>query len=239
MSNVSGKPSFPVRERIEARAAQRRSSPLTGGLPLLVAAIITVVVLVTGALIVRSFVTGSLSFPDVSFDSAVNSTVDAVVGLVPGAFNDDDGPTIQATTRTSSPTPLSSPSPTPLPSIDPASVGGSPLSLQSLTSAWESKGMEATAQAADADLYRGFDLSPVTVTLTKSGKTAEVAAFLYEGRGAAGTDWNTPAGERPSPKSGRSLPQHTSVWWNQNAIVVLLNDSGLGSEAREAFFDAR
>jgi hypothetical protein len=99
--------------------------------------------------------------------------------------------------------------------------------------------MKAAAQAAEAELYRGFDLSPVTVALTKSGKTAEVAAFLYEGRDAAGADWNTPSGERPSPKSGRSLPQHTSVWWNQNAIVVLLSDGGLGSEAREAFFDAR
>lgn len=238
MNNTSRRHNLPIRDRIEARASQRRSSPLAGGLPLLVAGIVTVVLLITGAFVIRSFVTGSVSFPHVGFDSTVNSTVDTLVGLVPGAFDDGGGPAIQATTRTASPTPPSSPSPTPRPSIDPASVGGSPLSLRSLTSAWESKGMKATAQGADADLYRGFDLSPVTVTLTKSGKTAEVAAFLYEGRDAAGADWNTPAGERPSPKSGRSLPRHASVWWNQNSIVVLLNDGGLGTEAREAFFDA-
>lgn len=239
MSNVPEKPNFPVRDRIQARAVQRRSSPLTGGLPLLMAAILTIVLLITGAFVIRSFVTGSVSFPGVSFDSAVNSTVDTLVGLVPGAFNDDDGPTIQATTRTASPTPPSSPSPTPQPSIDPATVGGSPLSLRSLTSAWESKGMKALSQGAEADLYRGFDQGPVKVTLTRSGKTADVAAFLYDGRDAAGVDWNTPAGERPSPKSGRSLPQHTSIWWNQNAIVVLLSDGGLGSDVREAFFDAK
>lgn len=214
-------------------------SSRTGAAALLAAAVITAALLMAGGFLIRSFVTGSdaSAIPGVSFDSVINKTTDALLGLIPSGFSDDGRGPVQAIALTPSPSVAPSPSPTPEPSIDPASVKGSPLSLQSLTSAWQSNGMTASVHAADPADYSGFEQMPVRITLSKAGNTIELAAFLYDGRDAIKGDWNTPAGERPSPKSGRTLPQHTSIWWNQNAVVVVLTDGALTSDAREAFFD--
>jgi len=241
MRELPKRTDFPIHDRLTARPASRQPQRRTNSFTLLIAAVFTVALLVAGGLAVRSFVTGSGgdALPGVSFDGVVNPTADFLLDLLPSAFSEDDGGPVQVQTSTATPTPFVSPSPTPQPSLDPASVRGSPLSLQSLTSAWESKGLEATVTSAESDRYTGFAQAPVRVVLAKSGQTIEIAAFVYGGRDAIKDDWTTPTGERPSPKSGRSLPSHTSVWWNQNVVLVVLQDSGLSTDSREAFFDAR
>lgn len=185
---------------------------------------------------------GSSVTPDLSFDSVVNSTVGGVIDLLPSAFSDGTaGPTTeQPSVEARTPTPAPTPSPTPAPTVDPATVQGNPLSLSSLTSAWEAKGMKPTVLLANSETYRGFSRTPAYIQLKNNGRSMELAVFVYPNRSAITDDWNTPTGQRPSPKDGRNLPGHQSLWWNKNTVVVVLTDpDGLSSNALNAYLDAR
>lgn len=241
MSHVPKRINFPRHNHPEPRRPAHQRSRRGGGLALFFAAIIAASLLASGVFFIRALVTGegASALPGVSFDSAINDSVDFVLDLLPSAFSDDEGgQQVVLETSTPAPTVVATPSPTPLPSLDPASVKGSPLSLKLLTSSWEANGMKATVTAAEMDDYTGFAQPPVRVSLTKEAAAIDLAAFVYNGRDAIRDDWDTPSGERPSPKSGRSLPDHTSIWWNQNVVLVVLHDAGLSTDAREAFFDA-
>lgn len=233
-------------ERQRQLAAGRKERGIIASIIAVVAvAGVALILLAVAGIVARALTSsdGSSGIPGLNFDSVVNGAVNGVIDFLPSAFSDSngggpatDGPSVEAFT----PTPSPSPSPTPAPTLDPAALQGEPLSLQSLISAWESDGMRATVLLADSEVYRGFARPPAYIQLKNNGRSMELAAFIYPNRGAITEDWNTPGGERPSPKDGRNLPGHQSLWWNKNTVVVVLTDpDGLSSNALNAYLDAR
>jgi len=81
----------------------------------------------------------------------------------------------------------------------------------------------------------GFLAKPFDVRLTRGGDSAALSVLVYPSRDAPNEDWNLSAGSRPSPKSGRSVPAHDSIWWNTNVIVVARSAPGeIGRDALAA-----
>lgn len=148
-------------------------------------------------------------------------------------FNDSND------TPTASPLPSDSaaqtatPAPTPIP---PAASTGSPFSFTTLESAWRAKGVMPKLGAA-ASGFSGFRISPLDVTLSGPG-SAQLAIFFYNTRDDPKQDWDLTAGQRPSPKTGRSIPSHSSIWWNGNVIVVVRSLTGdMNAPAFDAFIN--
>jgi len=142
-------------------------------------------------------------------------------------------------TPTASPQPSDSaaqtatPAPTPIP---PAATTGSPFSFTTLESAWRAKGVTPKL-GTSASGFAGFKISPLDVTLSGPG-SAQLAIFFYNTRDAPQQDWDLVAGQRPSPKSGRAIPGHSSIWWNGNVIVVVRSLSGdINAPAFDAFIN--
>lgn len=146
---------------------------------------------------------------------------------VPG-ISRDTRPTMGA-----SPTPAATATPEPVPN-----VAGSPYDLDEVQTAWTARGIGAAADTAPAG-FSGFAVGPAPVRLTRAGESLELAVLVYGDPAAARQDWNLPAGgARPSPREGRSIPSHISIWWNQNTVVVVLSGSpALARDALEAFLD--
>lgn len=128
--------------------------------------------------------------------------------------------------------PDATPSPSPV-----EAGGGSPFTLGRVLGAWEENGLATTSQGT-SEGFGGFAIAASDVRLERDGASLDVAVFVYSGPGAVDSDWNLTPGERPVPKGGRSLPVHTSVWWNQNVVVVVRTGSGdVSSDAFDAFLD--
>ena len=157
-----------------------------------------------------------------------------------GSFDGGDGSSVSRTpfgptgaaggegagTATPEPTPAGSPS-----------TSGSPYSLASVVSAWSAKGMTVEVGNSSGG-FTGFNAVPSEVTMTRGGSTATAAVFVYDSPADAQAEWDLPAGNRPSPKGGRTMPSHVTAWWNANVIVILLNDpGGLQSDALDGFIN--
>ena len=149
-----------------------------------------------------------------------------------------DGIGFTASNGTSTPTPQPSdaaaqtatPPPTPIP---PAATTGSPFSFTTLEAAWRTKGITPQLGTSSPG-FNGFTINPIDATLSGPG-SAQMSIFFYDKRDGPKADWDLAAGQRPSPKSGRSVPSHTSIWWNGNVIIVVRSLTG---EMNKPAFDA-
>ena len=115
----------------------------------------------------------------------------------------------------------------------PASIG-SPFTLESAQAIWGGAGisMEATlsddlddfsALAYDLELSRGVDF-------------LMISALVYEDREGVADDWLVVPGQQPQAREGRSLPEHGSIWYNQNIVLVIRSGSAtLRSDAFDSF----
>jgi dipeptidyl aminopeptidase/acylaminoacyl peptidase len=64
----------------------------------------------------------------------------------------------------------------------------------------------------------------------------ELSVLVYEDLQVITEDWELTVGESPMPKEGRAVPDHTSIWWNENIVVVVRSSVGaLSSDALDAF----
>jgi hypothetical protein len=126
--------------------------------------------------------------------------------------------------------PEGTPPPSPL-------VSGSPFSLSSLQRTFQAGG--ATADVTDTGAgFSGFAVAAVGLRVSAGGESAAFAVLVYPNREAPANDWELVPGERPTPKSGRALPAHLSIWWNANVVVVLLSDTGgLSNQLLERFLE--
>lgn len=148
------------------------------------------------------------------------------------AFDDDDdsGSTPGVGSETTAPTDGASPTGEP-----DGALAGDPLSFTRLAAAWQTKGIEATPGEA-SDLVTGFSVTAVDVTLTRDGGQMLVAVLLYDSPGGPSQDWDL--GEQAVPQEGRNIPPGSIVWYNQNAVVVVLqSNDAMHADARTAFFD--
>jgi len=107
----------------------------------------------------------------------------------------------------------------------PEALSGSPFSYTSLEKGWQGKGMTVTPGALSGG-FSGFKVTPFDVNLSRGGGAAALSVLVYADRDGPKEDWDLPAGSRPAPKSGRSLPDHETIWWNTNVVVVVRSTTG-------------
>lgn len=132
-------------------------------------------------------------------------------------------PTAVTSTVTASPTPSPSPE-------------GSPFSLIDLERAWEARGIAVTQGGPSAG-FGGLTTTPFDVRLARGSDSMELSILVYSDLEAINEDWQLTPGQAPVLKEGRSLPDHTSIWWNRNIIVVVRSPRGeMSAEALDAFF---
>jgi hypothetical protein len=166
-----------------------------------------------------------------------------IVAVVPSAiddvevdfdsFNNSADTTEAPIAERPSTTPVITASPSPTPGLP--AVNGSPLSLSALEMAWRSKGLTLFS-GGGANGFSGMAVTPAAVTAQRGEDTATLAVLVYPNSQVTKQDWNLPSGAAPSPAGGRGAPEHQSIWWNQNVVVVLLSGSdAIGRDAREAF----
>jgi hypothetical protein len=128
--------------------------------------------------------------------------------------------------------PQPDPAPPPLPE---GALDGSPYSFSDLRAAWQAAGI-SVRQGGISEGFSGFSATPFEVTLSREGATAQMAVMEHDSREAANEEWNLIPGDRPSPKDGRSVPAHQTIWWNANAVVLVRSGpSDLTSDAFNAF----
>jgi hypothetical protein len=172
-----------------------------------------------------------------------------VVGLVLGLGILDGGdsgvaspsspsptPTLSPTlAATPGPTPVVTPVVTPTPAPQPGPVG-IPFSYVNLQEVWEAWDIAVTLGGESAD-FSGSSTAPFEVSLTRGEDSMELAVIVYGAREAAREDWDLVSGRAPVPKADRVLPDHGSIWWNRNVVVVTLSRTGeISSDALDAFF---
>ncbi len=144
-----------------------------------------------------------------------------------GGDSSDGGATV-------SPTPSGGPTPTATEEAPDDALSGSPLSFSRLGAAWKGKGITAEPGGENEDVD-GFKEIPVNVTLTRGSDTMEVVVLLYDAPQEIGQDWDL--GEQAKPKPGRSIPSGATVWYNLNAVVIIIeSNDALRADARDAFF---
>jgi hypothetical protein len=166
---------------------------------------------------------GLLAAAGIGIYIALTSITDALDG-------DDGGPNGVGTEASPSPTDGSA---TPTASPEGDALSGGPLSFSRLETAWGSKGIEATPGDVNAQIT-GFSTAPVDVTLSRGNDEMEVAVLIYDSPGAVSQDWDL--GQRPVPKAGRTIPADATVWYNLNAVVVVLeSNDAIRPDALEAF----
>jgi hypothetical protein len=114
-------------------------------------------------------------------------------------------------------------------------VNGSPFSLSTLENAWKAKGLTLFS-GGGAPGFSGMSLTPAAVQAQRGDDSAALAVLIYPNSNALKEDWQISAGAAPVPQGGRSIPSHESIWWNQNAVVVLLSGSpAVANDAKDAF----
>ncbi len=114
-------------------------------------------------------------------------------------------------------------------------LNGSPLSLSDLKRAWEGKGLSVSGGRGVGG-FSGFQVTPAEVVLSKGGDSMAAAVLVYPDASAIKRDWRLAASSGPAPELGRELPDHVSMWWNANVVVVVRTGTGaVVSEAKEAF----
>jgi hypothetical protein len=175
----------------------------------------------------------------------------AIVAVFAVACGDDedwlgseavDTPTATATpdaadTPTASPTPdgatpASTPGATP---TFPAGSTGAPFSATDLQTTWEAQGMEVTLGGPNP-AFTGFGAEATVARLERGEDSMEVFYLVYADSDAVEGDWTLTVGEPPAAKEGRDVPDHITIWWNENVVVVVHTSVGaIGSDALDAF----
>lgn len=113
---------------------------------------------------------------------------------------------------------------------------GSPFSLIDLERAWEARGIAVTPGGPSAG-FSGLATTPFDVRLARGSESMELSILVYPDVEVINEDWQLTPGQAPLLKEGRSLPAHTSVWWNRNVIVVVRSPrGGMSADALDAFF---
>jgi hypothetical protein len=77
--------------------------------------------------------------------------------------------------------------------------------------------------------FRDLGTDAVDVGLERGESKMDLSVFVYADNDGASEDWDLVPGQAGA---GRTLPELTSVWWNQNVVVVVR--SGSGSMSRDA-----
>ncbi len=110
------------------------------------------------------------------------------------------------------------------PAVTPG-TNGSPYSSTEMIDAWKRARLSVQASALPGGL-QGF--AGAAVEATGSNAAGQISAYLlvYPTNDAALAEWNLTPGQTPSPKGGRTLPTHISIWWNQNIVVVVRSATG-------------
>ncbi len=141
---------------------------------------------------------------------------------------------------TATPTPLatSTPTPTVAPTASPTTAAeGDPYSLAGLEREWEGRGITVTLGDPSTGLG-GFGGTATDGRLTKGNDTMDVSILVYGSSEAGSEDWELVPGEAPTAKPGRNLPEHVSIWWNENVVVVVISRTGdIGADALAGFLD--
>ena len=95
--------------------------------------------------------------------------------------------------------------------------------------------MEITLGAPSAG-FSGFTTTAFDARLARGDDSMELSLLVYEDRETVKEDWVLTVGESPVPKEGRIVPDHVSIWWNENIVVVVRASVGyIASDALNAF----
>jgi hypothetical protein len=160
----------------------------------------------------------------------------AIASLDLGSDSEAPAPAVSVT-ASPAPTGPGAATEAPEPSLAPGEVPvGSPFPYESLRSAWVAQGVAVTLGAQSRG-FSGFKTAPVDVTLSQAGGgSANLAVLIYASREAPADDWELVVGSRPVAKEGRVLPEHQTVWWNANVVIVVRAAQGeIAAQALEAF----
>jgi hypothetical protein len=161
-----------------------------------------------------------------AFGVGIYIALSSISNALDGGGNDDGG-------GEASPTVDASGSATPTPGVSGGPLSGSPLDFEALSAGWATKGITATPGDANEDIT-GFAPTPVNVTLERAGEEMLVAVLLYPSAQGISQDWDL--GDRPTPKAGREIPEGSTVWYNLNAVVVVLeSNDALRQDALDGF----
>ena len=111
---------------------------------------------------------------------------------------------------------------------------GSPFTLESAQTIWEGAGINMEAVASD-DLD-DFSALAYDLELSRGVDLLMISALVYRAREDVADDWLVVPGQRPQAREGRKLPEHDSIWYNQNIFLIIQSGSaGLRSDAFESF----
>ncbi len=157
-----------------------------------------------------------------------------------GILDDRDGDV--ASFSSPSPTPTITPAPTVGATLLPTATAipirfpvGNPFSVVDLREEWEARDIVVALGDLSAG-YSGFSIAPLDVSLVRGDASMQLSLFVYGNREEARGDWELVSGRAPEPKEGRSLPDHGSVWWNRNMVVVTFSRTGdIGFDALDGF----
>jgi hypothetical protein len=170
---------------------------------------------------------------------AVNTLSDAISG--DDTVEQPGGSETPAATGTPAPTDSNgntiTPAPTativPTPESLTDALNGSPLSFDSLQTAWAAKGLTATAVRVD-DSVTGTGTTPVSVTLSKGDAVMHLAVLFYDDPSAPYQDFDL--ADTVTPKEGREIPGGAVGWYNRNVVVIVLDqDQTIKPDAFDAF----
>ncbi len=136
-------------------------------------------------------------------------------------------PTILAT-----PTPRLTPTPAPTPTVG---TSGSPFSFVDLQEAFEARGIAVELGDPSAG-FSGFAATAFDTSVVRGEDSMELSILVYEDIEVIKEDWELTVGESPMPKDGRAAPDHVSIWWNENIVIVVRSSVGaISNDALDAF----
>jgi hypothetical protein len=142
--------------------------------------------------------------------------------------------------ETPTPSPASTPDPTatPVPTADLSAITGDPFSAEQVADVFEAGGLKVSQPGLDQGEFSGISGKVVALELG-DGSPTRMLLIVYPSSGAVGDDWETRPGQAPRLKSGHTLPEAESVWWNRNIVILILDRGDHSSTAYDAFFELR
>ena len=146
-----------------------------------------------------------------------------------------DGPSPTPSPAPSPAVVLPSPTPEPTPTAEPTPTTGSPFALVDVQATWEARGVTATLGGPNAG-FSGFGTTAFDARLIRGEDSMELSILVYADIEVIKEDWELTVGESPMPNEGRDVPDHISIWWKENIVVVVRSSVGaLSSDALDAF----
>jgi hypothetical protein len=163
-------------------------------------------------------------------------------GGAPGTSTPDSTgtPTVTASAPAPTSTPTIQPTPTleltptaaPTPTVG---TSGTPFSFGDLQEDFEARGIAVDLGDPSAG-FSGFAATAFDTSVIRGEDSMELSILVYEDIEGIKEDWELTVGESPMPKEGRAVPDHLSIWWNENIVVVVLSSVGaISSDALDTF----